>query len=328
MPSEQSKIVIIGGGTGLSVLVRGLKKHPVDITAIVTVADDGGSSGRLRDELKIPPPGDVRNVLAALSDVEPMLEELFQHRFTTTGDLSGHSLGNLMLSAMTDITGDFYRAIIEMRKVLNVRGKVIPAANQSVVLKAELEDGTIVSGESKIPYSGKKIEKVFLSPSNVEPINEAIVEIEKADLIVIGPGSLYTSILPNLLVTDIGKAVISAKAKKVYVCNVMTQAGETLHYSASDHVKALNQHMDSSFIDTIIVNEGKIPTNILKRYNEELSQQVLFDLDQLNELNLEVVTKPIIKYDNNVIRHDTVKLAEILCDLIPTKVKVKKGKMK
>ncbi len=328
MPGEQSKIVIIGGGTGLSVLVRGLKKHPVDITAIVTVADDGGSSGRLRDELKIPPPGDVRNVLAALSDVEPMLEELFQHRFTTTGDLSGHSLGNLMLSAMTDITGDFYRAIIEMRKVLNVRGKVIPAANQSVVLKAELEDGTIVSGESKIPYSGKKIEKVFLSPSNVEPINEALVEIEKADLIVIGPGSLYTSILPNLLVTDIGKAVISAKAKKVYVCNVMTQAGETLYYSASDHVKALNHHMDTSFIDTIIVNEGKIPNNILKRYNEELSQQVLFDLDQLNELNLEVVTKPIIKYDHNVIRHDTVKLAEILCDLIPTKIKVKKGKMK
>ncbi|WP_088041438.1 YvcK family protein [Bacillus sp. EAC] len=326
MASQQSKIVIIGGGTGLSVLVRGLKKHPVDITAIVTVADDGGSSGRLRDELKIPPPGDVRNVLAALSDVEPMLEELFQHRFTSTGDLSGHSLGNLMLSAMTSITGDFYRAIIEMRKVLNVRGKVIPAANQSVVLKAELEDGTIVSGESKIPYSGKKIERVFLSPGNLEPIQEAIDEIGKADLIVIGPGSLYTSILPNLLVTDLGKAVLTSKAKKVYVCNVMTQAGETLQYTASDHVKALYQHMDCSFINTIIVNEGNIPKQVLKRYSEELSQQVELDYNALNDLQLEIVNKPIVKYDNNVIRHDTVKLAEILCDLIPTKIK--KGKNK
>lgn len=315
--AKQPKIVIIGGGTGLSVLIRGLKKHPVDITAIVTVADDGGSSGRLRDELKIPPPGDVRNVLAALSDVEPMIEELFQHRFTTTGDLSGHSLGNLMLSAMTTITGDFYRAIIEMRKVLNVRGKVIPAANQSVVLKAELEDGTIVSGESKIPYSGKKIERVFLAPNNVEPLNEAISEIERADLIIIGPGSLYTSILPNLLVQKIGETVVSSNAKKVYVCNVMTQAGETLNYTASDHVKALYQHLNNDFIDTIIVNEGKIPTKILKRYSEELAEQVLIDVDDLTELGLEVLTRPIIKYENNVIRHDTVKLAEILYKLIP-----------
>ncbi|KQL40083.1 hypothetical protein AN960_08995 [Bacillus sp. FJAT-25509] len=321
MISQRSKIVIIGGGTGLSVLVRGLKKHPVDITAIVTVADDGGSSGRLRDELKIPPPGDVRNVLAALSDVEPMLEELFQHRFATSGDLSGHSLGNLMLSAMTAITGDFYRAIIEMRRVLNVRGKVIPAANQSVVLKAELEDGTIVSGESKIPYSGKKIKRVFLAPGNVEPLKEALDEISRADLIVIGPGSLYTSILPNLLVTKIGKAVINSKAKKVYVCNVMTQAGETLHYTASDHVKALYEHLDSSFIDTIIVNEGMMPKNILELYKEEHAQQVKLDINELKSLNLEIVHKSIVKYDDNVIRHDTVKLAEILCDLIPTKIK-------
>ncbi|MFF3022187.1 uridine diphosphate-N-acetylglucosamine-binding protein YvcK [Gottfriedia sp. NPDC057948] len=321
MVSQRSKIVIIGGGTGLSVLVRGLKKHPVDITAIVTVADDGGSSGRLRDELKIPPPGDVRNVLAALSDVEPMLEELFQHRFATSGDLSGHSLGNLMLSAMTAITGDFYRAIIEMRRVLNVRGKVIPAANQSVVLKAELEDGTIVSGESKIPYSGKKIKRVFLAPANVEPLKEALDEINRADLIVIGPGSLYTSILPNLLVTKIGRAVVNSKAKKVYVCNVMTQAGETLYYTASDHVRALYQHLDSSFIDTIIVNEGKMPKNILELYKEEHAQQVKLDINELESLNLEIVQKSIVKYDDNVIRHDTVKLAEILCDLIPTKIK-------
>ena len=160
----QPRIVIIGGGTGLPVLLRGLKQYPVDITAIVTVADDGGSSGRLRDDLHIPPPGDIRNVLAALSDVEPLVEEMFQHRFKTSNELSGHSLGNLILAAMTSITGNFVHAIQEMSKVLNVRGKVLPAANQSVVLHAEMEDGTVVSGESKIPYSGKKIKKVFLTP--------------------------------------------------------------------------------------------------------------------------------------------------------------------
>jgi uncharacterized cofD-like protein len=323
MTKRKPRIVIVGGGTGLSVLIRGLKKYPVEITAIVTVADDGGSSGRLRDELKIPPPGDVRNVLAALSDVEPILEELFQHRFATKGDLSGHALGNLMLSAMTSITGDFFHAITEMSKVLNVRGRVIPAANQSVVLKAELEDGTIVAGESKIPYSGKKIKRVFLAPDNVEPLNEALIEIDRADLIVIGPGSLYTSILPNLLVPKIGKAIVSSKANKVYICNVMTQAGETLHYSATDHINALYSHMESQFINTIIINEGTIPNRILKRYSEELAQQVEYDEKELENIGLQVVCEPIILYENNVIRHDTRKLAEILYQLIPEQVREK-----
>lgn len=310
------KVVIIGGGTGLSVLLRGLKKFPVDITAIVTVADDGGSSGRLRNELNIPPPGDIRNVLAALSDVEPLVEELFQHRFNKGNNLIGHSLGNLILAAMTNITGDFVHAIREMSTVLNVRGKVLPAANTSVILHAEMEDGTVVSGESKIPFSGKKIKRVFLSPSKIEPLPETVDVIRDADLIIIGPGSLYTSILPNLLVPKIGEEVRKAKAKKVYICNVMTQAGETLDFSASDHVKALYDHMQEAFIDTILVNEEEIPENIKSLYEEELAKPVHYDIENLKSLGLEVLTDKIICYENNVIRHDTNKVAKLLYGIL------------
>jgi uncharacterized cofD-like protein len=313
---QQPRIVIIGGGTGLSVLLRGLKLLPVDITAIVTVADDGGSSGRLRDELDIPPPGDIRNVLAALSDVEPLVEDLFQHRFQNGNGLSGHSLGNLLLAAMTTITGDFVHAIGEMSKVLNVRGRVLPAANKSVVLHAEMEDGSIVSGESKIPYSGKKIKKVFLSPADIEPLQETINVIQTADLIIIGPGSLYTSILPNLLVPKIGEAVLKAKAKKVYICNVMTQAGETLNFTASDHVKALYDHMNCQFIDTILVNDEEIPESIKDMYAKELAKPVDYDLQKLNDLGLEIIHDKIISYDDKVIRHDTKKVASLLYKLI------------
>ena len=317
MGTEQlPKVVIIGGGTGLSVLLRGLKQFPVDITAIVTVADDGGSSGRLRDELNIPPPGDIRNVLAALSDVEPLVEELFQHRFNKGNNLTGHSLGNLILAAMTTITGDFVHAIKEMSTVLNVRGKVLPAANMSVTLNAEMEDGTIVSGESKIPFSGKKIKRVFLSPQNIEPLPETIEVIRKADLIVIGPGSLYTSILPNLLVPKIGEEVCKAKAKKVYICNVMTQAGETLNFSASDHVKALYDHMKCTFINTILVNEEEIPDHIKLLYEEELAKPVHYDIEALKRLGLEVITDKIVCYDNSVIRHDTNKVAKLLYGIL------------
>jgi uncharacterized cofD-like protein len=314
--NKQPKIVIIGGGTGLPVLLRGLKEYPVDITAIVTVADDGGSSGRLRDELDIPPPGDIRNVLAALSDVEPLVEELFQHRFQNGNGLSGHSLGNLILAAMTSITGDFVKAIREMSKVLNVRGKVLPAANRSVVLHAEMEDGTIVSGESKIPYSGKRIKKVFLTPEQIEPLPEAIHEIRAADLIVVGPGSLYTSILPNLLVPKIGEEVCKAEAKKIYICNVMTQAGETLNYTASDHVKALYTHMNCAFLDTILVNDENIPYEIQKRYAKELAEPVKYDIENLKQLGLSIIHDNIISYEDNVIRHDTKKVAALLVSLL------------
>lgn len=313
---NQPKIVIIGGGTGLSVLLRGLKYLPVDITAIVTVADDGGSSGRLRDEMDIPPPGDIRNVLAALSDVEPLIEDLFQHRFAGGNGLSGHSLGNLILAAMTTITGDFVHAVGEMSKVLKVRGKVLPAANKSVVLHAEMEDGSVVSGESKIPYSGKKIKRVFLSPDDIEPLTESIEKIGQADMIILGPGSLYTSILPNLLVPKIGDEVVKAKAKKVYICNVMTQAGETLNFTASDHVQALYDHMGVKFIDTVLVNNGEVPDHIKEKYAKELAKPVVYDTERLSALGLNIIHDKIISYDDNVIRHDTTKVANLLYDLL------------
>jgi len=312
----QPRIVIIGGGTGLPVLLRGLKQYPVDITAIVTVADDGGSSGRLREDLHIPPPGDIRNVLAALSDVEPLVEEMFQHRFKTSNELSGHSLGNLILAAMTSITGNFVHAIQEMSKVLNVRGKVLPAANQSVILHAEFEDGTTVSGESKIPYSGKKIKKVFLTPGNIRPLPESIHAIRQADLIIIGPGSLYTSILPNLLVPRLGDEVCRAQGKKVYICNLMTQAGETHGYTASDHVKAIYEHMNCSFINTILVNNEEIPRDVQLRYNEELADPVVYDLPCLYQLGLDVVHADIANQENGTLRHDPKKVAKILYNLL------------
>lgn len=317
----QPKIVIIGGGTGLPVLLRGLKKYPLDITAVVTVADDGGSSGRLRDDMDIPPPGDIRNVLAALSDVEPLIEEMFQHRFKTSNELSGHSLGNLILAAMTSITGNFVHAIQEMSKVLNVNGRVLPAAGESVVLHAEMEDGTIVSGESRIPYSGKKIKRVFLTPEIAHPLPETVHAIRQADLIIIGPGSLYTSILPNLLVPKLGQEICRAKAKKVYICNLMTQAGETLDFTASDHVKALYDHMKSRFLDTILVNSENIPDTILSRYSEEYSKPVHFDFNQLYELGLEVVQGEIMTLENGVIRHDTKEVANILYSILLNETK-------
>ncbi|PFK29822.1 hypothetical protein COI93_22965 [Bacillus cereus] len=313
---RKPKIVIMGGGTGLSVLLRGLKKYSVDITAIVTVADDGGSSGRLRDELEIPPPGDIRNVLVALSDVEPLVEALFQHRFTSGEGLRGHALGNLLLAGMTSITGDFFHAITETSKVLNVRGRVLPAANQSVVLHAELEDGQIVTGESKIPYFGKKINRVFLTPGDVEPLYETLMEIQRADLLVFGPGSLYTSILPNLIVEKIGKAVLAARAKKVYVCNVMTQAGETMGYTAFDHVQALHDHLGVPFIDTAIVNNHDIPADLRKLYAEEMSEPVVVDEQRFAENDIRLIQDELAKYDDQVVRHDTLKLASILYSLL------------
>ncbi|WP_318247486.1 YvcK family protein [Rossellomorea aquimaris] len=306
------KVVVIGGGTGLPVLLRGLKRHPIDISAIVTVADDGGSSGRLRDSLDIPPPGDIRNVLAALSEVEPLVEQMFQHRFETENELAGHALGNLIIAALASITGDFVHAIQEMSRVLNVKGKVLPSANQSVILNAEMEDGTIVSGESSIPKAGKKIKRVFLKPDDIKPLTETLRVIKEADLIVMGPGSLYTSIIPNLLVPGIGEAVCKSKAKKLYICNIMTQMGETLGYTASDHVKALSEHMDSSCIDAILVNNRQVPDEIQARYDKEQARPVLFDIDRLNAMGFEVLAEDILSYNNGLVRHNTEIVAKII----------------
>lgn len=309
-------VVVIGGGTGLPVLLRGLKKYPINLTAIVTVADDGGSSGRLRNELAIPPPGDIRNVLAALSDAEPLIIDMFQHRFNTSNELSGHSLGNLIIAALTSITGDFVQAVKEMSRVLNVHGKVLPAANQSVILHAEMMDGTIVSGESKIPLSGKSIKRVFLTPEVIKPLPETIQAIREADLIVIGPGSLYTSILPNLLVPGLGEEVCRTRARKVYICNLMTQPGETMGFTASMHVKALYEHMDCSFIDTILVNNKEVPPKLQERYEKEMAIPVYYDTDQLLSLGMEVIHDEIINVENGLIRHDTERVANILYSLV------------
>ena len=312
---KKKKIVVIGGGTGLSVLLRGLKTFPVDITAIVTVADDGGSSGRLRNELNIPPPGDVRNVLTALSEVEPLVEQLFQHRFENGNGLSGHSLGNLLLAGMTSITGDFARGIAEISRVLNVRGKVLPAANRSIILHAQMCDGTIVSGESKIPQIGKRIKRVFLTPEKITPLRESLRAIEEADLIVIGPGSLYTSVLPNLLVPGISREIIKAKAKRIYICNVMTQKGETENYTASEHVKTLFEHCGEGMLDSIIVNEEIIPDYIIKRYQEEGAAPVVYDEDKLKKFNLNIIHDNFLLYQDNMIRHNAMKVSELLLKL-------------
>jgi uncharacterized cofD-like protein len=313
---KKANVVVIGGGTGLSAILRGLKTFPVDITAIVTVADDGGSSGRLRQELDIPPPGDVRNVLVALSEVEPLIEELFQHRFENGEGLSGHSLGNLLLAGMTSITGDFAKGVHELSRVLNVRGKVLPAANQSIILKAEMSDGSIVTGESKIPKIGKRIKRVFLTPENVQPLSETLQAIRKADLIVIGPGSLYTSVLPNLLVPGIADEVKKAQARKVYICNVMTQPGETDNYTASDHVQALISHVGPGIIDTVIVNDQQIDKQYLEKYEKEGAKDVVFDIIELQKLPYQIVAEQLLIYRENLLRHDAIKLSQLLLSLL------------
>lgn len=307
-------VVTIGGGTGLSVLLKGLKTFPVHITAIVTVADDGGSSGRLRKELNIPPPGDIRNVLVALAEVEPMIEQLFQHRFENGNGLSGHSLGNLLLAGMTSITGDFAKGISELSTVLNVRGKVLPAANQSIVLRAEMTDGSIIEGESRIPGSGKRIKRVFLSPNTVKPLQESLNAIKEADLIVLGPGSLYTSVIPNLLVPGIAEAIRESTARKLYICNGMTQRGETDCYSASNHVEAIYAHAGSGVIDTVLVNNGAIPESVLKRYAQESAEPVVADTERLQELGCHVRTGKFMHYRDLLLRHHAVKVSQALLD--------------
>lgn len=316
MKKKKTRIVVIGGGTGLSTLVRGLKLYPFDITAIVTVADDGGSSGRLRDDYDIPPPGDVRNVIAALSDVEPLIEKMFQYRFASKDDLNGHSLGNLMLTALTDITGDFNHAIAEMSKVFKVHGKVIPAANKKVTLHAELTDGTMISGESKIPSGKAPIERVYLEPQNVKPLPAAIHAIERADYILIGPGSLYTSIIPNLLVKGIGAALLRAKGEKIYISNLMTQTGETIHYTASQHVEAIHAHIGQPFIETIVINDSELPSIIKENYKEENAEPVKFDIERLNELGLQIIAKNIAMIQDGTVRHDAVNVAQWLNEYV------------
>lgn len=313
---RRPKIVVIGGGTGLSVMLRGLKEKPLDITAIVTVADDGGSSGVLRNELQIPPPGDIRNVLMALADAEPLLTEVLQYRFNSGTGLAGHSLGNLMLAAMTDISGgDFVTGIRRLSEVLAVRGMVLPAANRAIVLKAEMVDGTIITGESMIPKAGRRIKRVFLEPADVEPLPEAVEAIETADAILIGPGSLYTSIMPNLIVPKLAQAIVKSEAVKLFVCNVMTQPGETDNYSVSDHLDAIHSHIGHHLFDYVIVNDGEIPPQVQSRYAELGSQAVTLDIDEVTRRGYKVIADRLVLF-RTFLRHDAERLSHHIYKLV------------
>ncbi|URN95508.1 MAG: YvcK family protein [Candidatus Pristimantibacillus lignocellulolyticus] len=312
---RRPKIVVIGGGTGLSVMLRGLKEKPLDITAIVTVADDGGSSGVLRNELQIPPPGDIRNVLSALADAEPLLADVLQYRFKSGTGLAGHTLGNLMLAAMTDISGDFVTGVKQLSKVLAVRGSVLPAANRAIVLKAEMEDGTIITGESMIPKAGGAIKRVFLEPQDVEPLPEAVEAIEQADAILIGPGSLYTSIMPNLMVPKLAQAIVESEAVKLFVCNVMTQPGETDNYSVSDHLDAIYDHIGHHLFDYVIVNNGEIPPHVESKYAEIGAKAVQLDIDEVTKRGYHVIADQLVLF-RTFLRHDAERLSHHIYKLV------------
>lgn len=309
------RIVVIGGGTGLSVMLRGLKEKALDITAIVTVADDGGSSGILRSELQMPPPGDIRNVLMALADVEPLLTKLLNYRFANGNGLAGHSLGNLMLAAMADISGDFVTGVRELSRVLAVRGRVLPAAAHATVLKATMADGTVVTGESMIPKARNRIMRVSIEPAHAEPLPEAVQAIEEADAILIGPGSLYTSIMPNLLVRGLADAIIRSDALKLFVCNVMTQPGETDGYTVSDHLDAIEAHIGRQLFDYVIVHQGDIPADVLAKYAEEGAAAVHVDYDGIKRRNVKVIADRLLMYQT-YLRHDAARLSRHIYQLV------------
>lgn len=314
--SRGPKIVTIGGGTGLAVLLSGLKEYTSNITAIVTVADDGGSSGRLREQFDILPPGDIRNCLVALADAPALMQDLFQFRFDASSELEGHSFGNLFITVMTRLTGDFEKAIRETSKVLALRGRVIPATLDKVVLAARYADGSQVVGEKNIPQKKQRIQTVELQPGDVEPTPDALKAIEEAQIIILGPGSVYTSIIPNLLVKKLAGAVAASEALKVHVCNVMTQPGETEGYSASEHVRALVAHTGARILNHCIVNTGEIPAHVLKRYAQENSYPVVNDRKKIETMGYRVIEDDFSTIEGDVIRHDPAKLARLILGLL------------
>ncbi len=309
-----SNVVTIGGGTGLSVLLHGLKNYSSNITAIVTVADDGGSSGRLRQEFNMLPPGDIRNCLVALADAEPLMRKLFQFRFEEGDYLKGHSFGNLFITAMSKVTGDFEEAIKQSSKILAIRGKVIPSTLSKIRLVAEHKNGEVTAGESKISEKRNPIKRVFLEPNNCEATEEALLAIREADVIILGPGSLYTSIIPNLLINGIYQEVSRSKVLKIYICNVMTQPGETDGYKASDHLKALIRHSTPEIVNTCIINTGSVPEALLKRYKEEKADIVEPDRDAMQKMGYRVIGANIISA-TDYIRHNADKLSRLVMNL-------------
>jgi uncharacterized cofD-like protein len=322
------RIVAVGGGTGLSTLLRELKQHvarpksedermPIsDLAAVVTVTDDGGSSGRLRREFSVLPPGDIRNCMVALSKDAALLSRLFQYRFPAGAGgsgLRGHSFGNLFLTALTNVTGDFTEAVRLSGQVLAIRGRIYPSTTQNVTLEAVLEDGSVVRGETKISQSKKRIRRVRLSPRDVRPLPDVLRAIREADLIFLGPGSLFTSIIPNLLVRGVVPAMRKSRARRVYVANLMTQPGETSGFSVADHVRAIYDHTGPGLFDWVVVNNGAVSPRLLRRYRAQGAAPVRADIDDLQKLGLRVVVDDLVEEDG-VARHDAVRLTRLLLE--------------
>lgn len=325
METSQPKVVVLGGGTGMPVLLKGLKHYPLDLSVIVTVADDGGSTGEIRQQIKIPAPGDIRNVIASLSNVDEEMTKLFQHRFQDRQGLAGHSLGNLVLVAMNQVTGNFYEAVKKVGALFQVQADILPVVNEEVTLHALMDDGTIVSGESNIPIKHKKINRVYLTPDNIQPIPNVVQAIMEADVIIISPGSLYTSILPNIIMKDVIRALNQTEAKVIYVCNMMTQNGETDNYDATDHVQAIYEHIGCHTIDTIVVHNEEIIQEVQDKYKLEKSYPVTYNKQSLESLGLHVIEENMIDYKGTYIRHNTIKLAELLFNYILEKKCERKG---
>ena len=313
------KIVVIGGGTGLSTMLRGLKLYTNNITAIVTVGDDGGGSGKLRADLGMLPPGDIRNCILALADTEPIMEDLLQYRFTE-GSLKGQSFGNLFLAAMDGISDSFESAVQKMSSVLAVTGKVLPVTLDDMKLIAELENGNIVEGESIIPdevvKQKSKIKELRINPKKALPLLDALMAINEADAIVMGPGSLYTSIIPNLLVEDIVECINKSDAIKIYISNVMTQPGETDNFAVSDHIKTLMKYSGKNSIEYVIANNGTIPNEIKERYLKEGSELVELDYENIKGLGVEIVETDLVKITKGYVKHDSEHLAQVLMTTI------------
>lgn len=308
-------VAVVGGGHGLSVLLRGIKEATSNVTAVVTVADDGGSSGRLREELGIIPPGDLRNCLCALAYTEPLMEKLFQHRFGGNSALTGHNFGNLFIAAMAEVTGDMETALMESSKVLAVKGKVLPASKEHVRLDAIMEDGTVVQGESHIPEVNKRIHRVKLYPEKVEAVQSSMDALREAEIIILGPGSLYTSVMPNLLVDGIADVVCRSKAVKIYICNVMTQPGETDGYTASMHVKAILDHAGRNAIDFVLVNSTPVPKELEQKYAESGAYAVKVDEDELSKLGVGIIKADLIT-KTDALHHDPHKLCDSVMRIV------------
>lgn len=321
------KIVVFGGGTGLSILLRGLKKYTKDISAIVTVADNGGGSGVLREDLGMLPPGDMRNCIIALSDIEPIMVSLMQHRFND-GYLKGQSFGNLLIAAMYEIFGDYEHALKEIGSIFRLSGKVLPMTLQDAQLKAHLDNGECILGEKDIPdYVSKsncKIDRVSLVPEICTPLEETIKDIKEADIVLLGPGSLYTSVIPNILVSNITEAIVESKAKVFYICNLMTQPGETDNYNVYDHVNAIIKHSSRYLIDYVIANDELISEDQILNYKFKGAKQVLLDGEQIKKLekmNIKVISSDFTEIKKNYIRHNSEKIGQLLFNYISEKNK-------